>query len=162
MSKHAGYEQRTEEICQPIADEHGCELVDVEFIKEAGSWHLRVYMDKEGGISIDDLAAVSRILNEKMDELDFIDESYILEVSSPGLTRPFKKPKDYIRNLGKDVELKVFKPISFEENGKTYTAKEFVGILSEYNEDSIVVQFEKDSLEIEISNIALIRQSIDF
>ena len=162
MGKHDVYEQKTEELVKPLAEEYGYELVDVEFLKEAGSWHLRVYMDKEGGITIDDLAKVNRALSDKLDKDDFIEESYILEVSSPGLTRPFKKPKDYIRNLGKDVEVKLFKPVTWEENGKKYSDKEFVGILKEYEEDQITLQFEEDTMAIPIRNIALIRPSIDF
>ncbi len=171
MSKHQAYEQRTETLIMPILEENHFELVDVEFVKEAGSWHLRAYIDKEGGITIDDLTLVNHALSEVMDKEDFIDESYILEVSSPGLLRAFKKPRDYIRNLGNDVEVKLFAPVSWEEKGKTYTDKEFVGILKEYNapaEDSvtggkIVLGFEGDeTLEIEIKNIALIRRSIDF
>lgn len=171
MGKHQNYEQRTEQLILPILEQNQFELVDVEFVKEAGSWHLRAYIDKEGGITIDDLTLVNHALSDLMDKEDFIEESYILEVSSPGLLRPFKKPKDYIRNLGNDVEVKLFAPIKWEQNGKTYTDKEFVGILKEYNapsEDSvnggkIVLAFDgDDTLELDIKNIALIRKAIDF
>lgn len=171
MSKHQNYEQRTEQLILPILEEHQFELVDVEFVKEAGSWHLRAYIDKEGGITIDDLTLVNHALSELLDEHDFIEESYILEVSSPGLLRPFAKPKDYIRNLGNDVEVKLFAPVTWEQEGKKYQDKEFVGILEEYQAPSeqtvkdgkIVLGFGGgDSLEIEIKNIALIRKSIDF
>ena len=118
MGKHQMYEKRTEQLISPILEENHFELVDVEFVKEAGSWHLRAYIDKEGGITIDDLTLVNHALSDKMDAEDFIDESYILEVSSPGLLRPFKKPKDYQRNLGEDVEVKLFAPITFEQKGK--------------------------------------------
>ena len=94
MGKHQEYEKKTEELLVPILTKSQYELVDVEFIKEAGSWHLRAYIDKEGGITIDDLTAVNHELSDLLDEHDFISESYILEVSSPGLLRPFKKPKD--------------------------------------------------------------------
>ena len=171
MGKHQDYERRTEQLITPILEEHQFELVDVEFVKEAGSWHLRAYIDKEGGITIDDLTLVNHALSDLMDKEDFIEESYILEVSSPGLLRPFKKPKDYIRNLGNDVEVKLFAPVTWEQDGKKYSDKEFVGILKEYNapsEDSvsggkIILSFgDDDSLEIEIKDIALIRKSIDF
>lgn len=171
MGKHQNYEQRTEQLIAPILEEHHFELVDVEFVKEAGSWHLRAYIDKEGGITIDDLTLVNHALSDLMDKEDFIEESYILEVSSPGLLRPFKKPKDYTRNLGNDVEVKLFAPVTWEQNGKKYTDKEFIGILKEYNAPSessvnggkIVLGFDGDeTLEIEIKNIALIRKSIDF
>lgn len=171
MSKHQDYEKRTERLIQPILDEHHFELVDVEFVKEAGSWHLRAYVDKEGGITIDDLALVNHALSDRMDQEDFIEESYILEVSSPGLTRPFKKPKDYIRNIGSDVEVKLFAPVEWEQDGTTYTDKEFIGILKEYDAPSgdtvsggkIVLAFDgEDTLEIEIKNIANIRKYIEF
>ena len=93
LGKHQMYEKRTEELISPILEENHFELVDVEFVKEAGSWHLRAYIDKEGGITIDDLTLVNHALSDKMDAEDFIDESYILEVSSPGLLRPFKNQK---------------------------------------------------------------------
>lgn len=171
MRKHQNYEQRTEQLITPILEEHHFELVDVEFVKEAGSWHLRAYIDKEGGITIDDLTLVNHALSDLMDKEDFIEESYILEVSSPGLLRPFKKPKDYIRNLGNDVEVKLFAPVTWEQEGKKYSDKEFVGILKDYCAPSgdtvsggkIVLSFgNDDSLEIEIKDIALIRKSIDF
>ena len=171
LSKHQNYEQRTEQLITPILEENHFELVDVEFVKEAGNWHLRAYIDKEGGITIDDLTLVNHALSDLMDREDFIEESYILEVSSPGLLRPFKKPKDYIRNLGQDVEVKLFAPVTFEQDGKKYTDKEFVGILKKYDAPSgdttaggkILLAFEgDDQLEIEIKDIALIRKAIDF
>ena len=94
LGKHQDYEKKTEELIAPITEKYNFELVDVEFVKEAGSWHLRAYLDKEGGITIDDLTMVNHELSDLLDEHDFIEESYILEVSSPGLLRPFKKPKD--------------------------------------------------------------------
>lgn len=171
MSKHQEYEKRTEQLILPILEEHHFELVDVEFVKEAGSWHLRAYIDKEGGITIDDLTLVNHALGDRMDQEDFIEESYVLEVSSPGLLRPFKKPKDYIRNLGNDVEVKLYAPVEWEQDGTTYSDKEFIGILKEYeapseqtvNGGKIVLAFDgEDTLEIEIKNIACIRKSIDF
>ena len=164
MSKHQDYETKTEELLLPILNGHGYELVDVEFVKEAGSWHLRAYIDKDGGITIDDLTVVNHELSDLLDEHDFISESYILEVSSPGLLRPLKKPKDFLRNIGKDVEIKLFSPLTWEEKGKKYSAREFVGILEEYNEESSEIVFRTDELRetISIKDIALIRQYIEF
>ncbi len=164
MSKHQNYEAKTEEILIPIVEKYQYELVDVEFVKEAGNWHLRAYIDKEGGITIDDLTTVNHELSDRLDELDFIAESYILEVSSPGLLRPLKKPKDFIRNLGKDVEVKLYSPVTWEEGGKKYSDKEFIGILKEYKEeqDAIVLDFSDREMEISIRDIALIRQYIEF
>ncbi len=162
MSKHQNYEQKTEELITPILEKYNYELVDVEFVKEAGNWHLRAYIDKEGGITIDDLTVVNHELSDKMDENDFIQESYILEVSSPGLLRPFKKPKDFMRNIGNDVEVKLFAPVTWEENGKKYSDKEFIAVLKAYNEDSITLGFDDREMEVLIKDIALIRKSIDF
>lgn len=164
MSKHEEYEKKAEELITPILEKYQYEFVDVEFIKEAGSWHLRIYIDKEGGITIDDLTVVNHEFGDLMDKHDFIAESYILEISSPGLLRPFKKPKDFVRNLGNDVEVKLFAPVTWEEGGKNYTDKEFVGILKEYREDpeTVVLDFEDRTMEVPVKDIALIRKSIEF
>ena len=90
--------QRQKELLQPLVDAHGFELVDVEYVKEAGNWYLRAYIDKENGITVDDCEEVSRALSDLLDEEDFISENYILEVSSPGLDRPLKKEKDFARS----------------------------------------------------------------
>ena len=103
MSKREIYEQKTEEILNPIMEELEFELVDVEYVKEGSMWYLRAYIDKPGGITVNDCEAVSRRLSDILDEKDFIEDSYVLEVSSPGLGRPLKKEKDYKRNLGKEV-----------------------------------------------------------
>ena len=104
MGKKENYASRVERYLLPLVEEHHFELVDVEYVKEAGTWYLRAYIDKEGGIAVDDCEVISRKLGEWLDKEDFIDESYILEVSSPGLGRPLKKEKDFIRSMGKDVD----------------------------------------------------------
>ena len=169
MGRHQDYEKRTEELITPITEKYNFELVDVEFVKEAGTWHLRAYLDKEGGITIDDLTMVNHELSDLLDEHDFIDESYILEVSSPGLLRPFKKPKDFVRNLGKDVEVKLFSPVTWEEKGKKYSDKEFVGVLKDYKEapsskesSTVTIGFDDREMEVQVKDIALIRQYITF
>ena len=162
MSKHRDYEQKTEQLITPILEKYNYELVDVEFVKEAGSWHLCAYIDKEGGITIDDLTVVNHELSDLLDEKDFIEESYILEVSSPGLLRPFKKPKDFMRNIGNDVEVKLFSLVTWEEKGKKYSDKEFIGILKSYQDNVITLGFDDRDMEIPIKDIALIRKSIDF
>ena len=155
MSKREVYEQKTEQLLQPIVDEYGFELVDVEYVKEAGTWYLRAYIDKEGGIAIDDCELVSRALSEKLDELDFIEDSYILEVSSPGLGRPLKKDKDFNRNLGNEVEVRLYKAINKQ--------KEFVGILTAFDKDTVTIE-QEDGEEIIFNRqeIALIRLALDF
>ena len=164
MGRHQEYEEKTEELLLPILEKYRYDLVDVEFVKEAGSWHLRAYIDKEGGITIDDLTTVNHELSDRLDEQDFIEESYILEVSSPGFLRPFKKPKDFLRNIGNDVELKLFSPVTWEEGGKRYSDKEFVGILKDYQEETsmVTIGFDDRDMEVSVKDIALIRQSIDF
>ena len=164
MGKNQVYEQKTEELLEPILKKYQYELVDVEFIKEAGSWHLRAYIDKEGGITIDDLTTVNHELSDRLDEEDLIEESYILEVSSPGLLRPFKKSKDFMRNIGNDVELKLYSPITWEEGGKCYSDKEFIGILKDYEEETktVTIGFDDRDMQFPVKDIALIRKSIDF
>ncbi len=119
MSKREIYEQKTEEILLPVVEEYGFELVDVEYVKEGGTWYLRSYIDKPGGISIDDCEKVSRRLSDMLDEKDFIADSYIMEVSSPGLGRPLKKEKDFRRSLGREVEVRTYRMID--------KSKEFIG-----------------------------------
>lgn len=162
LGKHQDYEKKTEQLLAPIVEKYNYELVDVEFVKEAGNWHLRAYIDKEGGITIDDLTVVNHELSDLLDEKDYIDESYILEVSSPGLLRPFKKTKDFLRNIGNDVELKLFSPVTWEEKGKKYSDKEFIGVLKAYNEDSVVIDLGDREMEVMVKDIALMRKSIDF
>lgn len=101
VSRREDYESRTEELLEPIVAEAGFELVDVEYVKEAGTWYLRAYIDKPGGITVDDCEVISRKFSDILDEKDYIEDSYIFEVSSPGLGRPLKKEKDFQRSLGR-------------------------------------------------------------
>ena len=140
MSKRESYESQAEALLQPIVDRLGFELVDVEYVKEGSTWYLRAYVDKEGGITINDCEAVSRAFSEKLDEKDFIDEAYIMEVSSPGLGRPLKKEKDFARSIGKEVEIRTFRPINHE--------KEFYGILTAYDADRMTVRAEDGEEQI--------------
>lgn len=155
MTKREIYEQKTEEILIPIMEEHGFELVDVEYVKEGGTWYLRAYIDKPGGINIDDCEVVSRTLSDILDEKDYIDDAYILEVSSPGLGRPLKKEKDYKRSLGEEVEIRTYRVIE--------KRKEFTGILKSYDEKTVTIEMENETLKtFEKSDIALIRLAFDF
>ena len=154
MSKREEYEQKTEALVLPLIEANNFELVDVEYVKEAGNWYLRVYVDKEGGIAVDDCEVVSRALSDKLDVDDFIADSYILEVSSPGLGRPLKKEKDYVRSIGKEVDIHLYKSIEKQ--------KEFTGVLKSYNKEEIVLQIEDSDVTFDRTNIALIRLSFDF
>ena len=155
MTRREQYEERTEQLVMPIVDENNFELVDIEYVKEAGNWFLRVYIDKQGGITIDDCELVSRALSEQLDKDDFIEDSYILEVSSPGLGRPLKKEKDFERSIGKEVEVRLFQAINKQ--------KEYIGILTSYDKDTVTVELEEEKpLTIQRKNIALIRLAFDF
>ena len=134
MSKREIYESRTEALILPILEEFGFELVDVEYVKEGGTWYLRAYIDKEGGITVNDCEAVARRMNDLLDEEDYIEESYVFEVSSPGLGRPLKKEKDYIRSMGKDVEIRTYRAVNRQ--------KEFIGALKAYTDDTVTIETE--------------------
>lgn len=101
-----------EELVSPIVDDKGFEIVDIEYVKEAGEYYLRIFLDKEGGISLNDCESVSRELSEILDVKDPIKDNYFLEVSSPGLDRPLKKDKDFLRYKGRDIEIKLYKPLN--------------------------------------------------
>lgn len=155
MTKRETYEKNTEEILLPIVEEYGFELVDVEYVKEGSTWYLRAYIDKPGGINIDDCETVSRRLSDILDEKDYIDEAYILEVSSPGLGRPLKKEKDFRRSLGEEVEIRTYRMIEKQ--------KEFTGILKDYDENTVTIEFDGGTAKtFEKSDIALIRLAFDF
>ena len=155
MSQRELYESKTEELIQPILDRMGFELVDVEYVKEGQEFYLRAYIDKPGGITIDDCVAVSREMNELLDEKDYIAGTYTFEVSSPGLGRPLKKEKDYVRSMGKELEIRTYKAIDKQ--------KEFYGILTAYDQDTVNIVTEDDeTLVFNKSDIALIRLAFDF
>ena len=153
MSKREIYEQKTEAILMPIVEEHGFELVDVEYVKEGGTWYLRAYIDKPGGINVDDCEVVSRRLSDILDEKDYIEEAYILEVSSPGLGRPLKKEKDFKRSLGEEVDVRTYRMIEKQ--------KEFTGLLKDYDDATVTIEMEDGTLKtFEKSDIALIRLAL--
>lgn len=155
MSKREEYESRTEALLMPIMEELDFELVDVEYVKEGGSWYLRAFIDKEGGITVNDCEVVARRMNDLLDEQDFIDDSYIFEVSSPGLGRPLKKEKDYIRSMGKKLEIRTYRAVNRQ--------KEFYGILTAYTADTVTITTDDDEeLTFQKKEIALIRLAFDF
>ena len=155
MTKRESYEQKTEELVLPIIEANHFELVDVEYVKEGGTWYLRAYIDKPGGITVDDCEIVNRALGGILDEKDFIEESYILEVSSPGLGRPLKKERDFERSLGEEVEIRTYRPIDGQ--------KEFEGALKAFDKNTVTIAYEDDAEQIfQRSEIALIRLALDF
>lgn len=155
MSRREEYEQKTEALVMPFITENNFELVDVEYVKEADNWYLRVYIDKEGGITVDDCEIISRALSDKLDADDFIEDSYILEVSSPGLGRPLKKDKDFERSLGKEVEIKLYRAVNRQKN--------FEGVLKNYSAEEVTIELdEEEEMTFARNDIALIRLSFDF
>ncbi len=155
VSRKEIYEQKAEALAQPIVESRGYELVDVEYVKEAGTWYLRLYIDKEGGITINDCEEVSRLFGDRLDEEDFIEDAYVMEVSSPGLDRPLKKEKDYVRSMGKKVEIRTYRPVEKQ--------KEFCGILSAYDDNSVTITLEEgQSMVFQKADIALIRLAFEF
>lgn len=127
----------------------------MEYVKEGGNWYLRAYIDKEGGITVDDCEVISRTLSDWLDREDFIADSYTLEVSSPGLGRPLKKDKDFERSLGEAVELRLYKPRDKQ--------KEFAGILKGYDRETVTVETEDGREEVFArQELALIRLAFDF
>lgn len=155
MTKREEYETKTEELILPVLAEHNFELVDVEYVKEAGNWYLRAYIDKEGGITVNDCELVSRRMSDLLDEKDFIPDSYIFEVSSPGLGRQLKKDKDFERSIGAAVEGKLFRPAG--------RRRDFEGKLVRYDKEQVVIETEEgEEMALERSNIALIRLAVDF
>ncbi len=151
--KKTEIEQYCTELVTPIINEGGFELVDVEYVKEGADFYLRVYADKPGGITIDDCVMISRALEEKLDAADKIKDAYILEVSSPGLTRPLKKEKDFARSIGKLVDIKLYKAV----NGM----KELTGVLESFTEASVTIMLDDadthEELTINRKEISMIR-----
>lgn len=155
MAKKETYEAKAEEMLLPIVESHGFELVDVEYVKEGGTWYLRAYIDKPGGITIDDCELVSRAFSDVIDQNDFIEDSYIMEVSSPGLLRPLKKDKDFNRYLEKPIEMHTYKMIDKK--------KEFMGVLKAYNKEQITIEEPDGALRVlQRNELALVRPYVEF
>ena len=155
MVKREEIEARTEELVMSLITKHQFELVDVEFVKEGSNRYLRLYIDKEGGITVNDCEAISRPLSDMLDVEDYIEESYILEVSSPGLGRPLKKDKDFKRHLGDEVEIRLFRPVDRK--------REWEGILTAYDDRTVTIETEDGEEKVfERAGLALIRLAIHF
>ena len=146
MTKREEYESKTEALLQPLIDANHFELVDVEYVKEGGNYFLRAYIDKEGGITIDDCELISRALSDILDEKDFI----------PELGRQLKKDKDFKRSLGEEVEIKLYKPIEKK--------KELIGLLENFDAENLYLTTEESEelLTVSRKNIAMVRLTFDF
>ena len=141
-------------LAQPVVEEEGCSLWDVEYVKEAGSYYLRVYIDKPGGVSINDCEAISRRLDKLLDEADPIPDSYIFEVGSAGAERELKRPSDFEAFLGSEIEVRTYRPV----NGQ----KAFVGTLEKYEDGSVTLSSGKKEIGLEKQDIALVKLHVSF
>jgi hypothetical protein len=151
--KRDAVEEFVSGVVESIIESTELELVDVEYVHER-EWYLRVFLDKVGGIDLDDCQMVSEQLSQVLDEKDPIKENYLLEVSSPGLDRVLKKDKDFVRYHGRDVDIQLFKPI----DGK----KQYTGALQGFSEEAITIQVQEETISIERAAIAQIRLHLDF
>ncbi len=154
MAKGSNTEQKVLPLLEPIIEENGLELVDLEFVKEGVNWYLRVYIDKEGGVTIDDCEGVSRALEAKLDAEDPIEQAYILEVSSPGIDRPLKKEADFVKYRGEIIDVKLYKP---QDGSKQFQGRLLGledGVLSIEEETGNVVTFAyKDTASVRLAVI---------
>ncbi len=141
-------------LAAPIAEENGCSLWDVEYVREAGQWFLRVYIDKEGGVSINDCEAVSRPLSDALDEADPIEGSYVLEVSSAGADRPLKKPAHFRQFLGAEVDVRLYRPL----DGR----KEYTGILRDYADGDVTIELGGAPRTFAKKDVAQVRLTVRF
>lgn len=141
-------------LAKGVVEAEGCSLWDVEYVREAGSYYLRVYIDKPGGVSINDCEAISRTLDKLLDEADPIPDSYIFEVASAGAERELKRPSDFEAFLGSEVEVRTYKPI----NGQ----KAFVGTLEKYEDGAITLSSGKKQIRLEKQDIALVKLHVSF
>jgi len=142
------------DIIEPVVQSQNLELVDVEFKKEGKDWHLRVYIDKERGITVEDCRNVSHQIEDLIEIEDIVSRQYILEVSSPGLDRPLKSERDFLRNQNRRIQLTVFAPI--------HGRKDFCGVIRGIHDQSLVLQVEGNDLEIPLEKIAKAKLVIDF
>ena len=158
MSKRENYEARTEELLKPIAEANHVEIYDVEYVKEGSDWYLRCYIDKEEGVNIGDCENVSRALSDELDRTDFIEDAYILEVSSPGLGRTLKKDKHLEKSLQKEVDIKTYKPIE--------GSREFTGVLKSFDENTVTLESARAEGAKDVvfnrKDIAVIKLALDF
>ena len=137
------------ELAKPVVEQAGCSLWDVEYVREAGSWYLRVFIDKEGGVSINDCETISRALDPILDEADPIPDSYVFEVGSAGAERELKRPEDFQQFMGSQVEVRLYQPL----NG----SKVFVGSLAAWDQGDVTVTVGKENMSFEKAQVALVK-----
>ena len=142
------------ELALPVVEENGCKLWDVEYVREAGQWYLRIYIDKDGGVNILDCEAISRAVDPILDEKDPIPGSYHFEVCSAGLERVLKRPSDFQKYLGSPITVKLYRP----RNGM----KEIPCVLRGYEDGRLTVEAGKETVTFEKSEVALVRLRVEF
>lgn len=142
------------ELARPVVEENGCTLWDVEYVREAGQWYLRLLIDKDGGVNILDCESISRLVSDLLDEADPIEGSYMFEVCSAGAERALKRPSDFAQFMGADVLVKTYKP----RDGR----KEFSGVLAGYENGAVALTVGEQSLHFEKDEIALVRLRCEF
>lgn len=146
--------ERVTQFAQPIVEANGCTLWDVEYVREGSERYLRLYIDKEGGVDIDDCEKVHRAVDPVLDQEDPIAESYHFEVCSAGLERALKRPGDFDRFMGSPIMVKLYRP----RNG----LKEIPGVLRGYEEGRVTVEAGKETITFEKSEVALVRLRVEF
>ena len=146
--------ERVFELAKPVVEEEGCSLWDVEYLREAGTWYLRIYIDKEGSVSIDDCERISRRLDPILDEADPIPESYVFEVGSAGADRELKRPSDFVQFMDSEIEVKLYKPLD--------GSKSFVGRLAGYEDGTVVLDWRGKELRFAPAQIAQVRLYVSF
>ena len=145
---------RVSALVRPVVEEEGCSLWDVEYVREAGTWYLRVFIDRDGGVGIDDCERISRRLDPILDEEDPIPDSYVFEVGSAGAERELKRPSDFEQFLGHEVELRLYRPM----DGK----KSFVGTLAGYDDGNVTITVGEEALTFEKQHIAKVHLHVSF
>lgn len=146
--------ERVETLAIPFIKGNDCELVDIEYVKEGNNWYLRIYIDKDNGVTVDDCEKISEVVSDLLDREDPIDHSYILEVSSPGVDRPLKTQRDYEHFTGREVDIKLYSQI----NGK----KEYSGILTGLKDGVVTIDTPKGELRFQREKIASVRLAFKF
>lgn len=155
MNKTEQYEQRFEELLKPLCEKRNLWIYDVEYVKEGAEWCLRGYIDKEGGVTIDDCEEVSREISDILDQEDFVKDAYSLEISSPGLCRKLKKDRHFSQSIGAEVELKLFKPIEKQ--------KDFEGTLKAFDKETITITTQNgEDMIFKRSELSFVRLKADF
>ena len=145
---------RVSALVRPAVEEEGCSLWDVEYVREAGTWYLRVFIDRDGGVGIDDCERISRRLDPILDEEDPIPDSYVFEVGSAGAERELKRPSDFEQFLGHEVELRLYRPMDLK--------KSFVGTLAGYDDGNVTITVGEEALTFEKQQIAKVNLHVSF